>query len=121
MHDKDTFADEADEADDLLTRSEAAKFLQGKFHTPVAPRTLTIWPIPYRKVGHWNLWRRSDLMDFAERRLTNAPRQIGGVSKSPAPRNPSVAPPAPTRSITRPRKNEIKARGHAHGAASSTA
>jgi hypothetical protein len=92
--------------DDLLNARETADYLAKLLHSPVAVRTLSIWPLAYRRVGHHRLYHRADVEVFAKARLANAPRNIGKPPKLP-PRPPFTAPIA---SEHRPlRQNQIKA------------
>jgi hypothetical protein len=69
----------ADHDDELLTRQRAAAFLSSLWgDIRVTPRSLASWPVPYRKLGHHALYRRSDLLTFAHRKLQNTPVRTGG-------------------------------------------
>ena len=111
----------------LMRRPEVAELLAKLLHSPVAPRTIGAWPIPYIRVGHTALYRREDIEAFARQRLTDAPRYIGrndvpprstpmvwGAKRLVTPTKPLLAP-APGRTThTRPlRRNESKTKGHA--------
>ena len=68
-----------DGADALLTRLAAANLLSQCWGgIGVATRSLASWPVPYRKLGHHALYRRSDLLTFAHRKLQNTPVRTGG-------------------------------------------
>jgi hypothetical protein len=135
MHDDPTIDDPAFA---LMRRSEVAELLAKLLHSPVAPRTIGAWPIPYIRVGHTALYKREDVEAFARQRLTDAPRYIGrndvpprstpmvwgakrlvaapGNAGSPPKTRPAEASvvPSPPTAHTRPlRRNENKAKGRA--------
>jgi hypothetical protein len=65
--------------DELLTRTRAAALLSELWGgIRVAPRSVAAWPIPYKVVGHAALYRRGDLVQYARRKLDNAPVRTGG-------------------------------------------
>jgi hypothetical protein len=81
MHHDRTSGDATLSLGDLLNCTETAELLSELLHQPVKIRTLSTWPIPYRRVGHYRLWDREDVVAFARQRLANAPRNIGKPPK----------------------------------------